>query len=119
MNGRASLGWLCLSCLCVRGGRTCVYTPLPQPSSTPLPTDRPHPTPNPHRAYPIPPNLNHLGSDLCRGMLAFAERKPLGPEGLDWLKVHLANLCGKDKVGGLMKWTDRWMGVLGGGVVDG
>lgn len=21
------------------------------------------------RAYPIPPNLNHLGSDLCRGML--------------------------------------------------
>ena len=31
-------------------------------------------------------------------MLAFAERKPLGPDGLDWLKVHLANLCGKDKV---------------------
>jgi DNA-directed RNA polymerase, mitochondrial len=21
------------------------------------------------RAYPIPPNLNHLGSDMCRGML--------------------------------------------------
>lgn len=54
--------------------------------------------PTDHSAYPIPPNLNHLGSDLCRGMLAFSERKPLGPDGLDWLKVHLANLCGKDKV---------------------
>ena len=21
------------------------------------------------RAYPIPPNLNHLGSDLCRGAI--------------------------------------------------
>lgn len=65
--------------------------------------DSPHDPPPPilsltHSAYPVPPNLNHLGSDLCRGMLAFAERKPLGPEGLDWLKIHLANLCGKDKV---------------------
>jgi DNA-directed RNA polymerase, mitochondrial len=50
------------------------------------------------RTYPIPPNLNHLGSDLCRGMLVFAQGKPLGPRGLDWLKVHLANLCGHNKV---------------------
>lgn len=50
------------------------------------------------RAYPIPPNLSHLGSDLCRGLLSFAETKPLGETGLFWLKVHLANLYGHNKV---------------------
>eukprot|EP01035_Chromulina_nebulosa_P017423 gene17423-22974_t len=44
------------------------------------------------RAYPIPPNLSHLGSDLCRGLLKFATFKKLGPNGLNWLKIHLANL---------------------------
>ena len=50
------------------------------------------------RAYPIPPNLSHLGSDLCRGLLSFADPKPLGEEGLFWLKVHLANLFGNNKI---------------------
>jgi len=50
------------------------------------------------RAYPIPPHLSNVGSDLCRGMLTFARSKPLGPRGLFWLKVHLANLFGADKV---------------------
>ncbi len=50
------------------------------------------------RAYPIPPHLSNIGSDLCRGMLTFAESKPLGPRGLYWLKVHLANLAGNDKI---------------------
>ena len=50
------------------------------------------------RAYPIPPHLSNIGSDLCRGMLTFAESKPLGPNGLYWLKVHLANLAGNDKI---------------------
>lgn len=49
------------------------------------------------RAYPIPPHLNHIGDDLSRGLLLFAEAKPLGERGLRWLKVHLANLCGYDK----------------------
>ena len=49
------------------------------------------------RAYPIPPHLNHLGSDICRGLLKFAQAKPLGPRGLYWLKVHLANLFGENK----------------------
>ncbi|KOM40215.1 hypothetical protein LR48_Vigan04g041300 [Vigna angularis] len=44
------------------------------------------------RAYPMHPHLNHLGSDLCRGLLEFAEGKPLGKCGLRWLKIHLANL---------------------------
>ena len=50
------------------------------------------------RAYPIPPHLSNVGSDLCRGMLTFAKKKPLGPRGLYWHKVHLANLAGNDKI---------------------
>ncbi|TFY82948.1 hypothetical protein EWM64_g1061 [Hericium alpestre] len=49
------------------------------------------------RAYPIPPHLNHIGDDLSRGLLLFAESKPLGEHGLRWLKIHLANLYGYDK----------------------
>eukprot|EP00268_Persea_americana_P043172 TRINITY_DN4332_c0_g2_i2.p1 TRINITY_DN4332_c0_g2~~TRINITY_DN4332_c0_g2_i2.p1 ORF type:complete len:540 (+),score=84.79 TRINITY_DN4332_c0_g2_i2:688-2307(+) len=44
------------------------------------------------RAYPMHPHLNHLSSDLCRGILEFAEGRPLGRSGLRWLKIHLANL---------------------------
>ncbi|XP_004509767.1 DNA-directed RNA polymerase 1B, mitochondrial-like [Cicer arietinum] len=46
------------------------------------------------RAYPMHPYLNHLGSDLCRGILEFAEGRPLGKSGMQWLKIHLANLYG-------------------------
>ncbi|KAH0833941.1 DNA/RNA polymerase [Lanmaoa asiatica] len=49
------------------------------------------------RAYPIPPHLSHIGDDLARGLLMFAEAKPLGERGLRWLKIHLANLYGFDK----------------------
>uniref|UniRef100_A0A6N2N6W8 DNA-directed RNA polymerase n=1 Tax=Salix viminalis TaxID=40686 RepID=A0A6N2N6W8_SALVM len=44
------------------------------------------------RAYPMHPHLTHLSSDLCRGVLEFAEGRPLGKSGLRWLKIHLANL---------------------------
>ncbi|KAG8771324.1 DNA-directed RNA polymerase [Ceratobasidium sp. 428] len=49
------------------------------------------------RAYPIPPHLNHIGDDLSRGLLLFAEARPLGENGLRWLKIHLANVFGYDK----------------------
>ena len=49
------------------------------------------------RAYPIPPLLNYMGADLCRGLLTFGVGKQLGPSGLRWLKVHLANVFGYDK----------------------
>lgn len=49
------------------------------------------------RAYPVPPHLNHMGDDLCRGLLLFAEAKPLGAGGLKWLRIHLANVYGYDK----------------------
>eukprot|EP00943_MAST-04B_sp_MAST-4B-sp1_P005872 g5872.t1 len=49
------------------------------------------------RVYPITPNFNHLGNDLNRSLLQFANKKPLGKRGFHWLKVHAANLFGFDK----------------------
>ena len=37
------------------------------------------------------------GSDVVRSILLFAKGKPLGPYGLDWLKIHLVNLTGMKK----------------------
>lgn len=50
------------------------------------------------RVYPIPPNFNHIGSDLTRSLLNFSQKKPLGKEGFKWLKIHVANKIGKDKL---------------------
>jgi DNA-directed RNA polymerase len=49
------------------------------------------------RAYPIPPYLNHMGADHCRGLLRFGKGKELGAEGLRWLKIHVSNVFGYDK----------------------
>ncbi|PWN47140.1 DNA/RNA polymerase, partial [Violaceomyces palustris] len=49
------------------------------------------------RAYPMPPHLNHIGNDLCRGLLLFSDTKVLGAAGLKWLRIHLANVYGYDK----------------------
>ena len=49
------------------------------------------------RAYPIPPYLNQMGADNSRGLLMFADGRPLGEKGFEWLKIHLANVCGYDK----------------------
>lgn len=49
------------------------------------------------RAYPLSPHFNHLGNDVTRSLLIFWEGRKLGPKGLWWLKVHLANLFGVNK----------------------
>ena len=61
------------------------------------------------RAYPIPPHLNHLGSDVARSLLIFGRGKMLGAAGLYWLKIHLANFFGKDKLSldDRALWTDQ------------
>lgn len=50
------------------------------------------------RIYPIVPNLNPQADDIGKGLLEFAEGKPLGENGGYWLAVHIANLFGVDKV---------------------
>ena len=50
------------------------------------------------RAYPIPVPFNHQGDDICRSLLRFGEKKPLGERGWFWLRVHAANMFGVDKV---------------------
>eukprot|EP01127_Copromyxa_protea_P018049 TRINITY_DN5595_c0_g1_i1.p1 TRINITY_DN5595_c0_g1~~TRINITY_DN5595_c0_g1_i1.p1 ORF type:complete len:970 (-),score=195.17 TRINITY_DN5595_c0_g1_i1:17-2752(-) len=49
------------------------------------------------RVYPIPAHLNHIGSDLGRGLMMFAEPKRLGVRGFQWLQIHIATLAGLSK----------------------
>lgn len=50
------------------------------------------------RMYPVVGTLNPQGQDVAKGLLEFAEGKPLGESGLPWLRIHLANCYGVDKV---------------------
>jgi len=45
----------------------------------------------------MPPYLNHLQCDYGRALLKFAKGKPLGENGLTWLKLHAVNLTGSMK----------------------
>jgi DNA-directed RNA polymerase len=55
------------------------------------------------RTYPVPPHLSPVGDDFNRGLLLFGEKKALGTTGLKWLRIHLANVFGYDK----MSFADR------------
>jgi DNA-directed RNA polymerase len=50
------------------------------------------------RMYPIPMYLHPQGHDLARGLLTFANGKPVKEEDAGWLAVHLANCWGNDKI---------------------
>ena len=50
------------------------------------------------RAYYVPTFLNPQGNGYARALLEFAEAKPLGGKGADWLRVHIANCFGEDKL---------------------
>ena len=68
------------------------------------------------RAYPMHPHLTHLGSDISRGLLQFADARPLGPHGLQWLYIQAANLWGQgvDKLPleGRVKWVQDNLGAI-------
>jgi len=61
------------------------------------------------RVYPVSPHLSYMGDDVCRGLMLFAHARPLGEDGFSWLKVHAANLFGKDKltVAERIAWADE------------
>lgn len=50
------------------------------------------------RCYAAATSLSPQGADNSKGLLEFAEGKPIGDRGLFWLGVHGANLFGNDKV---------------------
>lgn len=49
------------------------------------------------RMYPATSSITPQGSDLCKGLLEFADGTPIGDDGGAWLAVHLCNLAGADK----------------------
>jgi DNA-directed RNA polymerase len=49
------------------------------------------------RLYTATAGFSPQGPDAAKGILRFSEGKPLGEEGLYWLKVHIANRYGFDK----------------------
>ncbi|EDK40635.2 hypothetical protein PGUG_04733 [Meyerozyma guilliermondii ATCC 6260] len=49
------------------------------------------------RAYPLSPHFNHLGNDMTRSLFLFWDGKKVGARGLEWIKIHLANLYGINK----------------------
>lgn len=72
------------------------------------------------RAYPIPAHLNHQGDDPCRGLLQFADERPVTVVGARWIAIHLANCCGIDKVSFDQReqWVEDNQEVLAGWVDD-
>lgn len=48
------------------------------------------------RVYAVP-QFNPQGADWMKGLLTFANRKPLGSDGATWLAIHGANCAGYDK----------------------
>ncbi|MDJ1139659.1 DNA-directed RNA polymerase [Marinicella marina] len=63
------------------------------------------------RIYPLPHYFQPQGTDLAKGLMLFAEGKPLGEDGAFWLHVHAANCWGVDKVSNdeRVEWTMRNM----------
>ena len=49
------------------------------------------------RVYPTSIYLSQVSNDVGRSLLLFGKGKKLGPNGFDWLKIHLINLTGTKK----------------------
>lgn len=50
------------------------------------------------RLYPLPQDLTPQGEDTSKALLRFADGVPLGPSGVSWLAIRLANCYGQDKL---------------------
>lgn len=64
------------------------------------------------RVYPCSPHLTHLSHDMARSLLCFANGKPLGNDGFNWLKLHVINLTGtkkKEPVAERLRYADQVM----------
>jgi DNA-directed RNA polymerase len=72
------------------------------------------------RMYAVPSFLNPQGNDPAKALLSFARGKKLGKGGLRWLKIHLANCWGEDKVGfeDRVKWAESHASAIRSYVVD-
>lgn len=72
------------------------------------------------RVYPVVPHLQPQGDDLAKSLLKFAEGKAIGERGLWWLKVHIANCFGVDKVSfeDRVAWTEGNMDSLLSSAMD-
>jgi len=71
------------------------------------------------RLYPIPILFHQQGDDICRGLIEFAEPKDCtGANAKFWLKIHVANCCGVDKVtfSKRVVWTNANMDTFAGWV---
>ena len=60
------------------------------------------------RIYPMSVYINPQSDDIGKGLLQFGDGKVLGEHGAYWLKVHIANVFGEDKVSldDRVKWTE-------------
>lgn len=60
------------------------------------------------RVYPVVPLLNPQSDDIGKALLNFSYGAPMGDTGEKWLKIHLANTYGIDKVSleDRIKWAE-------------
>jgi len=60
------------------------------------------------RIYPLVPILNPQADDIGKALLDFSYGVPIGEHGDRWLKIHMANTYGNDKVSldERVKWTE-------------
>ena len=58
------------------------------------------------RLYFLEPYLNFQGNDLARGLMMFADGKPIGEEGIKWLAIHTATCYNQSyEINDIPKWV--------------